>query len=224
MSDHWLPSTLDALVADASGVLLAGLPGANTLGNAVAQATNFLLRKRSAAAFEILLAELRGGAHPACTQQEVDDRLAMLLRYQRAALEGTARLNLRLMARVFAGLGQTRPLVADEFQSWADVLQGLRRLEIIAIANVHRHTTDRRDKPSPDDYGANEKAFVESLVPSLFRNEDELLAVCQAASRTGLIMQQDDMMLFTYASTPLMDELETLSDFQEVARQEHRAY
>ena len=46
VSDHWLPSTLNSLVADPAAVRLAGLPGVNTLGNAVAQATNRMLRRR----------------------------------------------------------------------------------------------------------------------------------------------------------------------------------
>ena len=214
----WLPSTIGNLVADAYSALLPGVPGANTTGNVVAQAVGEILAKRSERAFHILLDEVRRADIPTHSLDDIEPALAMMLRYQRAALEGAALHNRRLMAQVFSGVSQRRPLVAEDFQNWADALQGLRRSEVIAIGEVHRYTIECRNRPAPNDFGREAEAFAQNLVPEPFRSEDELLAVCQAASRTGLIMGQGDQNLFPYASTPLMDELAKLSDFESAVR------
>ena len=186
----------------------------------VAHTTQNILRQRSEKAFNILCEELRNGDYPTCSTDDIDPAVAMMLRYQRAALEGAARLNLRLLARVFAGVGQNRPMVADEFQSWADTLEGLRRSEIIAIAEVHRYTTDLESKGKPNGLGKGANRFAESLVPDPFRNMNELYAICESATRTGLIIRNLDMNLFPYLSTSLMKDLTELADFHDIIRKE----
>jgi hypothetical protein len=69
-----------------------------------------------------------------------DDAAAFLLRYLRAAQEGAARLNLRLMARVVVGKAHAgEPLYADEFLRYADTLASLARNEVVLLGALIRH-------------------------------------------------------------------------------------
>jgi hypothetical protein len=58
-----------------------------------------LLRRRNEAARKVLLDELRHGSRT-IDRDEMEEAIAIFNRYARAAVEGAARLNLRLMARV----------------------------------------------------------------------------------------------------------------------------
>jgi hypothetical protein len=74
----------------------------------------------------------------------------VIVRYLRAAREGAARLNLRLLAKVIAGQLQLGRLVADEFLQYAEALGSLSRDEVVVIGTlykqwpVHNRTADPR--------------------------------------------------------------------------------
>lgn len=87
---------LSAVVGDAFGVnewLMGSLAGAG-----FAIAAERLQRWRLERARDILIDELRRGERT-LSAPEADEIVAVLLRYGRAAQEGAARLNLRLMAK-----------------------------------------------------------------------------------------------------------------------------
>ena len=104
-----------------------------------------LQRRRAERARDILLDELRRGER-VLSASEVDETVAVLLRYGRAAQEGAPRLNLRLMAKVIASQAQNSTLYADEFLHHAEMLAGLRREEIVLLGIVHRcwHNAEAR--------------------------------------------------------------------------------
>lgn len=208
-----LISIVGAVVSDFTTLLLPALPGSSTVGTVTASAMQGMLTKRRQKGFEILLEEVRRGDNPSQLLEDVEPVLAMLVRYQRATIEGTAHTNLRLMAEVLCGIAMRRHIVADEFQSWAGIIEGLRWQEIVAIARVHKYTLSLQDKPPSDNWGDGSRQFIAEMVPQIFKSVDEFLAFCQSASRTGLIMPQGDQNLFAYTSTSLMDELTTLADF-----------
>ena len=121
-------STLASLSALVSDVLsIAGIPG----GAFLEDVTKRLIDRRIKQAREILLEEIRRGEKHISQAGDEDEFAAILFRYQRAAIEGTARLNLRLLAAVAAGQGARTGFAADEFLAWADVLATLRREELI---------------------------------------------------------------------------------------------
>jgi hypothetical protein len=47
-----------------------------------------------------------------------------------------------------------------------------------------------------------------------------LYAVCTAACRSGLIIETRDLNTFRYLSTPIMDEIAQLADFEDTLRKE----
>jgi hypothetical protein len=212
-----LPSHLGALASD----FLSGffVPGASFLGSALQS----LIQRRLAGAQDILLEELRRGDRTLPLNiSEIDEAVAMMFRYARAAQEGTARLNLRLMAKVIAGQAHLGNLIADEFRRYADVLASLTREEIILIATLHRHwiSADVQQAEEERREGIAHQATVRDLVPTLFRNEEELKLVASASMRTGLVISVPVWDETIYTTTSLMDKLERFAPFQEALNQE----
>lgn len=176
------------------------------------------LKQRRRAAADLLIVELRKGNIPLVPP---DEAISAVLRYIRAADEGSARLNLRLMARVIAGKAFLGNLKADEFLYYAEALASLRREEIVLLATIHRIKTERqaRDPNTPIEKIWNE--VVEALVPSLFATEPALRGSVMGCLRTGLLVDinsNDDAGY--YVTSPLMDELEALAPFEVAIHEE----
>jgi uncharacterized protein with PIN domain len=105
-----LPALLSALVGDAFGA--GGWLMGNVAGTGIAIAVQQVQRRRAERARDILLDEVRLG-EKVLNAPEMEEAAAVLLRYGRAAQEGAARLNLRLMAKVIAGMVYQQALYAD---------------------------------------------------------------------------------------------------------------
>lgn len=177
---------MNALVALVSDILSAcGIPG----GSSLQEATRVLLQRRLVRARDILREELRHGRIELAEAGAEDEFAAILFRYQRAAIEGAARLNLHLLAAVAAGQAARGGFAADEFLAWADMLALLRREEVILIATLHRierhlHATD----PDAADLLHRVRREVErALIPDPFGVADEVWAAAGACVRTGLV-------------------------------------
>lgn len=182
-----LPTLLSALVGDVFGA--KGWLWGNVAGAGFAFAAERLLRRRTEQARDILLDELRRGEKP-LTVPEVDEAVAVLLRYGRAAQEGAARLNLRLLAKVITGQMQHSSLYADEFLRHAETLAHLRREEIILLGTMqrcwnHKSVREIDDSQRLGTFRANVGA---ELIPKLFKDEDEMQAMVGAVARTGLLL------------------------------------
>ncbi|WP_246084987.1 hypothetical protein [Rhizobium glycinendophyticum] len=114
-----------------------GLPLTSTVPAAGALTLRALLEKRTRRARDTLLAEIRLG-HRSIDFHDADEAAAIIYRYMRAAEEGAARLNLRLLAAVIVGSAKGPGLYADEFLRWADILAGLKREEVITLGVMQR--------------------------------------------------------------------------------------
>ncbi|MCK5374353.1 MAG: hypothetical protein KAJ40_03630 [Alphaproteobacteria bacterium] len=102
-----------------------GVPTATAL-----QIYNDVLDKRSQIAMEILLKELRQGNFE-CVDQ--NDAVSIIARYQRNAMEGVAKNNLRLIACVINGMSEKKSLKAPTFLKYANILADLTDDEIIVL-------------------------------------------------------------------------------------------
>ncbi len=205
-----LAKTIAAIARDCWS--LAGLPGASTGGAALER----LLGRRRRMAQEIFLHELRCGDRHLLGAEDVDEAAAMLFRYLRAAQEGTARLNLRLMAKIMRGLTAERPIYADQFLRYADLVASLTREEVILVATLYAKAKDLKDRP-----GRRQEALTLAkgeLVPRVFDSEDRFYAVMAAASRTGLVITGGWSDQF--CTTPLMDDVARFVSFREALQEE----
>lgn len=116
----------------ANGVALSGTAAAGA-----SFALQRLLLGRAERARDIFIDELKRGDR---TIHEIaeDEAAAITYRYFRAATEGAARINLRLMAAVVGGSEQKPGTYADDFLRWADVIASMTREELIVCGVVYR--------------------------------------------------------------------------------------
>jgi hypothetical protein len=212
-----VPAFLSAAVEEV--VNLAKLPGGRLLGVAIEQ----LFRHRVEVARDILLDELRGG-DKTLAAAEIEEVAAILYRYMRAAQEGGARLNLRLMAKVIAGQAHRGNLLADEFLYYADMLASLRREEVLVLGTLYRHwqsdSVQRAEENTRPD--AAMTAAKEELIPNIFRDEEEFLATLEAATRTGLVTYISGFGR-VYRVSPLMNRLYALAPLEAAVKAEPTA-
>jgi hypothetical protein len=210
-------NTLASLAALASDVLsVAGVPG----GALLEDVTKRLIDRRIAQAREILLEEIRRGEKHISQAGADDEFAAILFRYQRAAIEGTARLNLRLLAAVAAGQGARTGFAADEFLAWADVLATLRREELIVVAALWRIERGQATKvmgPS----AVSDPIWTQleaKLIPDPFLTPEEVTAAASACTRTGLVATIGGTwdQAVTFTTTPRLTKLLELAPIEDV--------
>ncbi|MBI4968057.1 MAG: hypothetical protein HZC25_08045 [Rhodospirillales bacterium] len=207
-----------AVAADFFSVLLPGVPGASTAGEITTGVINGFLGRRLEKAREILIEEVRLGHRSLVEAGHEDEALSIIERYLRAAREGAARLNLRLMARIVAGQAERGNLVADEFLYYADLLASLRQEEVIVLATLYRYWTSTDVQAMPDDErkNATNQRTRDELVPAALSSKELLLATLGAVSRTGLVISASAWGGIVYFPSPLMDDLNRLCPLGEV--------
>jgi hypothetical protein len=203
-----LPRAVAAVAADI-------LPVGNTLGAAVDR----LLERRRREARSVLLEELEAGRSIIETVEEIDEFAAITLRYRRAAEEGAARLNLRLMAMTIQGMSSTRTLTASRFLYYATFLATMSREEIIAAATLYRH--ERSDPcTSEETRGQPSVRMKAELIPAIFSTERHLASALQATTRTGLVVALPGWDALLYETTPLMEAVVSLAPFRDALEKE----
>lgn len=216
-----LPAAVGAVVSDVLSV--CGVPGGSAVGAVLSAKIGAVMARRRDNAREILLEELRKGEAFVDQAASIDEWVAVLLRYSRAAQEGAARLNLRLMAKVIAWQAQAGPLVADEFLAWADVLASLRREEVILLGVMvfARREVDRMPDLKPDKRpGLIREILVKRLVPSVFGTNSDFAAAGLSLGRTGLVNVSAGWGAMLYTPATAVRKLEALVSFQDALREE----
>jgi hypothetical protein len=201
-----LPDVLGALIYDGLGVF--GVPGSSTAGETVKK----FLRDRSEAATAILFDELgRAEILPAQVAAE-DDRVAVVYRYLRAAWEGGARVNLRLLAKAIVGRLWLNTLVPDEFLPHADALAALSRDEIVLIATMYRVHYRNDSKPVWDTAVSELKEFGWS--------DDHARATAGRALRSGYVIAGTGFGALKFRLSPMLLDLCKTVDFADALRRE----
>ena len=149
--------------------------------------------------------------------------VTIFLRYIRASEEGSARLNLRLMAMTIRGMSLTRTLTASRFLYYTTFLATMDRQEIIATATLYKHEkSDPAGLSSEDMRGQASRRIINELVPAVFPSERHLASTLQATTRTGLVVALpawDDLL---YETTPLMEEIVSLAPFRDALEKEEQ--
>lgn len=177
-------------------------------------------RRRHEVAREVLLTELRAGNISLIDAKYHDEFVAVWLRYSRAAHEGAARTNLRLLARIIAGMLVHSELIADDFLYYADTLASLRRHELMVLGVLHRHRKafDAEVNASASPAKAPYARTAEELVPSAFSDGNHLMAICNSLTRTGFVVidsgDHAPAWGIAFTTSPLMDKLEELASIE----------
>ena len=180
-----------------------------------------LINARRKRARDIIAEELSQGQALIESIVEVDELAAILLKYVRAAEEGAARLNLRLMAMTIRGMTHKRTLTASRFLYYAWFLANLSREEVIAIATLYKNEALEPDRISDNEARGRARVRTrEELVPVFFPTERHLNSTLQAATRTGLIVAASGWGSLVYETTPLMEEVASLAPFRDALEKE----
>lgn len=172
-----------------------------------------VLRKRAEAARDIAIEEIAAGrGHVVLDAPAQDEAVAILWRYLRAAEEGAACINLRLMASILAGNSGASPVYASEFLRWADLTASLSEEEILLLAVPHREGSD--------------EVARQCLIPRIFLDDGDYELTARALLRTGLIVQTalvvsdgpEGRMGMYFETSHRMAKLAALADLEGVLR------
>jgi hypothetical protein len=131
----------------------------------------------------------------------------MMMRFSKAAEEGTARQNLKLLAQVIVGLKRNRTFEFDKFQACANVLETLTRDEILFLGRMYRFYTD-----NPEEKKNDYRAFLNSLSGTFEIRQAEALAA--ALTRTGMLLPISAMGGTNYAPAPRLFEICELAQIE----------
>jgi hypothetical protein len=179
------------------------------------------IAQRKKDAVDRLLDEFRNGRIDQISWESEDEFAGMLIRYLNAVRDSAGLDALRLMAKVMVGQIQRDRIYADEFIRYANMLASLSRDEILAITCLHKA---RLASKIPESTEGVWKKMVEAVVPTHFPSEQYVHAVLTAASRSGLVTTPHDLYAVgVYRTSPLMDEISQLADFQDALRRENIA-
>jgi hypothetical protein len=154
----------------------------------------------------------------------------------RAAREGTARLNLRLLAKAIAGKLRVGSLVADEFLQYAEALASLSRDEIIVIGTMYKmwaaHQALAATDPAEPRYADPWPLTLKELTAKGI-TEEFVIAGAARAQRSGLIYglsttvemistyePKKTTTPFIYRIGPLLIDLGKTIDFDDALRRE----
>lgn len=214
MTSRSLAKISGDLFADALSTL--GIP-ANMARSLFAQ----WLERRAAEARDIIISELAAARIEEFQAASEDDAIAVVYRYMLAARDCAARRNLRLLARSIAGLAQRDRLHSDEFNKYAEALSRLSRDEILVIGALHRFRTTKETGCYSVGTAQYWQPFIKEMVPAQFASEDHVVAVCCSGLRSGLLLTPRDFDSSGYYTTsPLMDEVAELAEFEAVLVEE----
>jgi hypothetical protein len=223
-----LPEIIGAFVSDAFGLL--GVPGGSVSEALIVG----YFRRRTEMARDILFEELRRVNISDAQAASEDDAIAVIVRYLRAAREGAARLNLRLLAKAIAGKLQSGRLVADEFLQYAETLGSLSRDEIIVIGTMYKIWAAHQRLAIINPTEAAKYADPWLLALQELTNDgmtEELVATTAArAQRSGLIYGKSGptglsqgtelAAALVYRVSPLLQDLGKTIDFEDALKRE----
>ena len=207
-----------AIFADVTTALV------KSLGTAALKA---FVNRRAMEAREILLEEVRKAEIDAAKAASEDDVIAVVFRFERAVREGTARLNIRLMAKAMAGRLKYDRLVADEFLLFADALATLSRDEIIIIAEMlSAYRAVQKKPPGPtagDGIAAVPWHGARMALEKRGWTKDRVITAATRSQRSGFLIAQSAYGGLIFSVSDMLVELGKTVDFEDALRAETAA-
>ncbi len=152
---------------------------------------------------------------------EVEEAAGMVLRYIRAAQEGTSQINLRIMAKVIRGLAARSRAKASDFLRYADAVASLTVEEICVVTCLLEKTVELDELGISKD--RDNKAWsqmIDDLVPRMFTDQQHVAEILLAASRTGLVTKAAPFKLGPFCTTPFLHDLAELASLQRAITEE----
>jgi hypothetical protein len=196
---------------------------ASSIGN---ELLSRLFRERDKRARKIALEEISKCKRSSLDLPEADQFVAIVYRYGRAALEGAAELNLRILAKIISGQMIEGSMYASEFDEFAGVVSNLKPTEIVYLGTILRlyKQGDRIKKKDSEELYSLEQSVAIQIREALLTTEHfaELrdIVSCEAGLlRTSLIYPSMQLIGSTvYAPTRDLERLSDLVKFEDLLR------
>ena len=207
----------DSFAILAQELWVASSGNAGALSSALGRVLGWRLEE----AADILESELRQIKRRLTRVGEVEEAAGMVLRYIRAAQEGTAQINLRIMAKVIRGLAARSRVKACDFLRYADAVASLTVEEICVVTCLLEKTVELDELGLSKD--RDNKAWsqmIDDLVPRMFTDQQHVAEVLLAASRTGLVTKAAPFKLGPFCTTPFLHELADLASLPRAITEE----
>ncbi|WP_076420316.1 hypothetical protein [Colwellia sp. UCD-KL20] len=168
-------------------------------------ATNFILnvgnslltkifKQRAEKAREIALNEMKRCERSEFDIESADQFVAIVYRYQRAALERTALLNLKILAKIMKGQVTEGSVFASEFNEFSDIITSLKIKEIVYLGTLIRLHKEKTlvPKESTNEYYETDQSIAISMYKTLvgtihFPNKRDLISCETSLQRTAFI-------------------------------------
>lgn len=177
---------------------------------------------------DILVDEIQQGDF---SRLDDDDKVSLLYRYTQAAMNGAARINLRLLAKAINSLAQNEklasPIYANEFNRYATVLETLSDEEIQLLASMYDYRTKvlpTYSTISADGHISYNNDYVQNFAKHYkYQNkisDAEYVSLCTSLLRTGLIYPVNYVRDTKYILSPFFDKIISLVDFQDALNKE----
>lgn len=184
-----------------------GVPGGGTL----AHLAGAFMEKRRKEAVDTFLSELSSGYHGSVqfAKEDLDPLVSILLRFSKAASDGAAIANLRLLSQVVIGLKKNKAMDDDNFRRWCAVLEHLTRAELLMIGIGI--LVDREVESE----GAKREEFwkrVKTRMETGKYTYSETLSLAASVSRYGIFVPVSGYGGLNYEPTDWLRQLGSLVD------------
>lgn len=222
MSKWMLPTG----IGGAADILSAADFGATNFVAGLANTTlQSLFQKRGETARRIALKEMAECKRSKFDVQDADEFVAIAYRYGRAALEGAARLNLLLMAKVMKGQALAGEIYASEFNEFADLISSLKSREIVYLGTMiklYKQGVQIKKEDSEERYELEQSVSIDmkrELIGTAHFQDARAFSACESSlQRTSLIYPKETLIGggAIYAPTGDLERLRDLVDFMEL--------
>jgi hypothetical protein len=174
------------------------------------------VKRRLDLARETLLEEVSQGEVPLVSAALDDDRVWFHWLYARAAIEGAARENLRLLARLMISLPAAPDLISSRFHLYAKLISTLTRDELLVLAAFIRFEQRLTERPIAGVWRLDEVEKI--LVPGAVASASYFAALVHSLAGSGLLIppQRGQDGLGDHMPSEIAVEIERLSRLSEL--------
>jgi hypothetical protein len=109
-----------------------------------------IFNERAERARKIALEEMRLCQRSTFDLTSADQFVAVVYRYERAALEGTSLLNLKILAKIMRGQATEGAIFASEFNEFSEVVASLKTKEVVYLGTLIRLHKEKVLLPKED--------------------------------------------------------------------------
>lgn len=178
--------------------------------------------RKEAEALKLLAHELRQAHLTVDDLVARHETAAMVFMLLRAAIEGAARINLRILAKALRGYTVRGETEEERYARLIEIIKFMSRKELVVLAALHDACRELSAAGWNDGTATvtTERAVAKKLVPSIIESDAELRAVMGALTRTGFVAVLSTYGALAFVTTPLAKDAVVLASLKEALAEE----